>query len=384
MEAPSVSLPLCRVCGSQLDANNFTGLCPACYEREAPPTSAPYSADARTGEKAPVDSDNPPWGLGLGFAAWGVSVALSILIPLMAIAVWLIPQLVGRVTPLSQDELKALLEGSTSLLIQVVSIVPAHLLTLAFCLAVVTRMGRYPFFEGLGWKWTISPAISRAAPFVSRVLLVLLIVVVALVMVEVLRQSLPQPENKAPARMVAIGVAGVAAAAAAAFLMLLGRLQRNPESNAAVTIAKGCFVVGVLVAVLGVSIVLERVLPQKEDTIFDLLMKSSQQVRIWLAMLAVFTAPLIEEVVYRGVLYSALRRRVGLKWSIAIVTLLFAGVHFPQYWGAWAGLAGLTLLSLVLTVVRATTKSIFPCIVIHTLNNIVGAIQILSYTGSSD
>lgn len=384
MEAPSVSLPLCRVCGSQLDPNNLTSLCATCYEREAGPRPAPSYAIAPDGEKKPIDPDNSSWGLGLGFASWGFSVALSIFIPLIATAVWLIPQMAGRSTPLGPSELKDLLEGPTSLLIQVVSIVPAHILTLSFCWAVVTRLGRYPFFESLGWKWTISPAISRTAPFVSRILLVLLTVLIAMGLIEVLRRRLPQPADSAAARMVAIGVAGVAAAAAATFLMLLGKFQRNPESRAAVAIAKGSFVIGVLVAVLGVSVVLDRVLPQKEDTVFDLLLKSSRQVRIWLAMLAVFTAPLVEEVVYRGVLYSALRRYIPLGWSIAIVTLLFAGVHFPQYWGAWAGLMGLTLLSLVLTVVRATTKSIYPCIIIHLLNNVIGAIQILSYTGSSD
>ena len=143
-------------------------------------------------------------------------------------------------------------------------------------------------------------------------------------------------------------------------------------------IAKGSYVVGVLVAVLLVSILLEKVLPNKENTSFDLLIKSSRQARLWIAFLAVFTAPLVEELTYRGVLFSSLRPRVGLNWSIAIVTLLFSLVHFPQYWGAWAGLAGLTLLSLALTIVRASTRSIFPCIVIHTLNNVVGAIQILS------
>jgi membrane protease YdiL (CAAX protease family) len=380
MEAPSIPVPLCRVCGSQLEPDNFASVCPTCVQQVIPPQSEQYFALAPTGEKPPTDPDNPPWGLGLGFASWGFSVALSIIIPLIAIAVWLIPQLVGRSTTLSETELRALLEGPTSLLIQVVSIVPAHILTLAFCWAIVTRLGRRPFFEGLGWKWEISPTISRLAPFMSRVLLVLLIIISAIGMIEVLRRRLPQPGDSSASRMLALGVAGVAAASAAALLMLLGRLQRNPESRAAVMIAKGSFVVGVLVAVLAVSVVLERVLPQKEDTVFDLLMKSSREVRIWLALLAVFTAPLVEEVVYRGVLYSALPRRVGTNWSIAIVTLLFAGVHFPQYWGAWAGLAGLTLLSLVLTIVRASTRSIFPCVIIHMLNNIVGAIQILSYT----
>jgi len=59
------------------------------------------------------------------------------------------------------------------------------------------------------------------------------------------------------------------------------------------------------------------------------------------------------------------------------VTLLFVGVHVPQYWGAWASIAGLLLLSVVLTIVRATSKTLLPCIVIHFINNAVASLIIV-------
>jgi membrane protease YdiL (CAAX protease family) len=93
--------------------------------------------------------------------------------------------------------------------------------------------------------------------------------------------------------------------------------------------------------------------------------------------LAVLTAPWVEEFVYRGVLFSALISRAGVRWTVIIVTALFALVHFPQYWGAWSALAGITVLSLTLTIVRAKMKSIFPCIAIHFLFNVVGSLPII-------
>jgi membrane protease YdiL (CAAX protease family) len=119
------------------------------------------------------------------------------------------------------------------------------------------------------------------------------------------------------------------------------------------------------------------VLPQSEENSFTELLKSSQRVRIAIAVLATFTAPLVEETVYRGVLFAAFRRRLGVIATVVTVTLLFAGVHVLQYWGAWVSIAGLTLLSLVLTLVRARTKSILPCVVVHTLNNAFFSVLIL-------
>jgi len=94
-------------------------------------------------------------------------------------------------------------------------------------------------------------------------------------------------------------------------------------------------------------------------------------------VMAIFTAPFVEEVVYRGVLYSALRKHLGQVPTVLVVTIIFGGVHIFQNFGAWVSISGLMLLSLALTTVRAKTKSILPCFFIHTVNNTVASILIL-------
>ena len=381
------SLPLsgCRICGAPLDPSRYSGVCATCFT-DPLIASEPHREEWADSNERPVDPDNPPWGVGLGIGTWGFSVAVSLIIPLVAALIWLIPKIIAHPAPVSpedskawQDEVMALVNSPTSLLIQVISIIPAHLLTLAFCWGVVTRWGKRSFLDHIGWRWKISTAISKAAPAISIALTVLLLMGVALA----LGQQLRQVETRGVAGWLVIGALGITGVAAIGGLVMLSGLHKDPNSRAAVAIAKGSYVVGILFAVLIISIALEKVLPNKENTVFEMLLKSSTQARIWIALLAVFTAPVVEEFVYRGVLYSALLPRVGLNWAIAIVTLLFSAVHFPQYWGAWAGLAGLTLLSLALTLVRASTRSIFPCVVIHTLNNLVAAVQILSMSGDS-
>jgi hypothetical protein len=85
--------------------------------------------------------------------------------------------------------------------------------------------------------------------------------------------------------------------------------------------------------------------------------------------MATFTAPLIEEVIYRGVLYSAFQRTVGVAPAVLFVTLIFALVHVPQYYESPATLALLLILSLVLTLMRAYSGNLLPCIILHTIVN---------------
>jgi uncharacterized protein len=136
-------------------------------------------------------------------------------------------------------------------------------------------------------------------------------------------------------------------------------------------------VVGTVVLSIAVFQILPKIIPNAKTTPFDDMLKSSQSVRYVVAFLAVFTAPLVEELVYRGLLYSPLKRAIGTVGAVSIATSLFALVHVPQYLGAWASLTGLLLLSLALTVIRAVTKSILPCVAIHTLFNSIGALGIL-------
>ena len=106
---------------------------------------------------------------------------------------------------------------------------------------------------------------------------------------------------------------------------------------------------------------------------FDLLIKSSRYAVYLVAFFATFTAPLVEEVVYRGLLYSAFQRKFGVVLAIVLVTLLFTAVHVPQYSiGSapdYATVIALLLLSLTLTMIRVWSGNLLPCIVLHTIFN---------------
>jgi hypothetical protein len=140
-------------------------------------------------------------------------------------------------------------------------------------------------------------------------------------------------------------------------------------------------VIGVVLVMFGIELALSRLLPNSNNTQFDQLLRVSATVRLLVAAMAVLTAPIVEEVVYRGVLYSGLRKKIGISASVIAVTLLFAAVHVPQYWGAWGSLTGLTILSLTLTVIRARSKSILPCVAVHLAFNSVGAVFIVLSSG---
>ena len=109
-------------------------------------------------------------------------------------------------------------------------------------------------------------------------------------------------------------------------------------------------------------------LPEQENDLLRIL-RSSYTATLIVAFLATFTAPMVEEVVYRGILYSAFQRRIGVTGAVGIVTMLFAGVHFLQYWGSPGTILLICLLSLILTLVRVKSDNLLPCIILHTIFN---------------
>jgi uncharacterized protein len=111
-------------------------------------------------------------------------------------------------------------------------------------------------------------------------------------------------------------------------------------------------------------------------TQLDLLVESSIPARLATAFVAVFTAPLVEELIYRGVLYSALERTLGKIIGVIVVSLLFAGVHVFQYIDNIAVIGVITLLSVTLTVVRAYTGKVLPSFIIHLVFNGIQSIVI--------
>jgi uncharacterized protein len=114
-----------------------------------------------------------------------------------------------------------------------------------------------------------------------------------------------------------------------------------------------------------------------QQTDLDRILQSSRAAALTLAVIAVATAPLVEEMIYRGLLYSALQRVIGKWFAVIVVASMFAGLHVVQYWPNFGAISSITLLSVVLTVIRARTGRLLPCFMIHLVFNGVQSLIIV-------
>src|SRR5437879_9704329 len=83
-----------------------------------------------------------------------------------------------------------------------------------------------------------------------------------------------------------------------------------------------------------------------------------------MSIFAVTLAPLMEELFFRGFLYPVLARRLGVGSGIFLTSAAFAVLHGAQLKYSWAVLI-IFLVGLALTIVRAVTKSVAACFLLH-------------------
>jgi uncharacterized protein len=230
---------------------------------------------------------------------WITSIVLQFVIPLC----FVLPYVFQKVSPASPEFAKVfpqLIGDRTSILLQIISIFPTHLLTIAIIWLFVVRIRRQPFLASFGWNW------SPTWGFLEGILM-------------------------------------------AAFGILL-------------------FGIGGLIAWL---------IGTDKPTMLEQMINSSLAARYAIAVLAVFTAPFVEEFIYRGLLYSAMQRVLGTHAAVVMVLVLFTMIHVPQYWPNFGVISAVALLSIVLTVVRAWSGRLLPCVIIHMSFNAVQAVLLV-------
>jgi membrane protease YdiL (CAAX protease family) len=261
--------------------------------------------DAREAEPGP---DNPPWGV---LAAVGVWIMSFIFMLVMQMA-FLVAYLLYRGIKLAAVA-EAVNKDPTAIFVAVLSIIPAHALTLGLAWLLVTGVGKRPFLRTLGWDW------GRGFDL--------------------------WPGNRLAAALWGRGFGPWLSSGLAVVLLLLGigiiKLTGNPPTE------------------------------------LDRLIESSRATALATAFLATVTAPFVEEVIYRGVLYSALQRAAGKAWAVAIVGLIFTGIHVLQYLPSYGVIATIFLLSFVLTLIRAHTGRLLPCVVVHLVFNGIQSLLIV-------
>jgi hypothetical protein len=241
-----------------------------------------------------ISPDNPPWNSLAGFGIWIFSIFALIVLVNGAVLIY---ALANQMNVAALGDAIKNQSDPYILVISILTTLPAHLLTLGAVWLLVTRGGKYPFWQTLGWNW-----------------------------------------------------------------------GRNFGLWASVGVAVGFFVfAGLLVSLFG-----------ETDNDLMRMLRSSRTAVYITAFLATLTAPLVEETVYRGAMYSSFRRTFGNGGAIALVTLLFAVVHVPQYYPSYGVILAILLLSLVLTSVRAFTGNLLPCVVIHTVFNGIQSILLIA------
>ena len=87
-------------------------------------------------------------------------------------------------------------------------------------------------------------------------------------------------------------------------------------------------------------------------------------------------APIVEEIIFRGMLLSALRRRFGPWVAVTISAAAFSFIHLVD-WNARAAVPGLFLLGMVLGWVALRRGDLSLAIPLHSGVNLLAAISIL-------
>jgi membrane protease YdiL (CAAX protease family) len=82
-------------------------------------------------------------------------------------------------------------------------------------------------------------------------------------------------------------------------------------------------------------------------------------------------APFLEEVIFRGFVFTALVDIAGPTAGVLVTATLFAALHAIQLRGNLAAVGVIFLVGLVLTLVRYRTNSVVSSIIMHTAYNAV-------------
>jgi membrane protease YdiL (CAAX protease family) len=97
---------------------------------------------------------------------------------------------------------------------------------------------------------------------------------------------------------------------------------------------------------------------------------------LWLTLVVITLAPLMEELLFRGYLFRAWRHaRLGLSGTLLLTSALFAVLHGNQY--HWLHLAFVFMLSIILGLSREKSGSVWVPIILHAANNFVSAVFVI-------
>ena len=121
---------------------------------------------------------------------------------------------------------------------------------------------------------------------------------------------------------------------------------------------------------LAISVALiSTLLPKPEGEVpFEALLKDPVGITL-LVIFGILVAPVVEEMLFRGFIFSVVDRSLGTTAAVVSTSLLFSLPHGEQYGWRWQNLLLLTTVGIVFGAVRARTRSVRPSTLLHAAYN---------------
>ncbi len=113
------------------------------------------------------------------------------------------------------------------------------------------------------------------------------------------------------------------------------------------------------------------VLPSDDlpSPLLDTLLAAPFLLQIGWAFMFVMLFPVIEEVLFRGVLFTGFSQSWGLGLAGAFTTVAFVGVHMPKVLEYWPALLAVTVVGALTVLIRIRTGSLAPGMALHCTYN---------------
>ncbi len=111
---------------------------------------------------------------------------------------------------------------------------------------------------------------------------------------------------------------------------------------------------------------------------------TSRRVFVVLGLGAAVGAPVVEELFFRGLAFTAIQRRLGTGWAVALSTVLFGILHFQAAPSAAAAaflVIHITVFGLVLGLLRARTGRCGAGVIAHMTINSFGVLLVMFGVG---
>lgn len=103
--------------------------------------------------------------------------------------------------------------------------------------------------------------------------------------------------------------------------------------------------------------------------IFDAMLAAPFLLQIGWSLMFVVLFPIVEELLFRGFLFTGLSQSWGPSLAGVLTTMAFVAVHMPKVLEYWPALLAVTLIGTLTVLIRIRTGSLAPGIALHSTYN---------------